>query len=118
LSSRENSRLRDDSAFVSEYSKELLERAKIKKLLDLKRTNNELRQLAKSRRLGGERLTAAAAVMFLTPDPLTTMASLPMFAAAQLMKSRKKSSDLGRVFEKAREELTALSHISQTLSSI
>ncbi len=90
----------------------------MKKLLDLKKTNNELRQLAKERRLGGERMTAAATVMFLTPDPATTLASLPMFAAAQLLKSRKKVSDLGRVFESANNEIKALSSLSSIFSSL
>jgi hypothetical protein len=116
LSARNFARLRGDSEFLSGYSKDLAERAKFRKILDLKKTNNELRQLAKSRRLGGERLTATAAVLLLTPDPVTSLASLPMFAAAQLLKTRKKQSDLGRVFEKASNEIKALSAISQSLS--
>jgi hypothetical protein len=115
LTSESSARLRRDSAFLSEYSKALVERSKMRKLLDLKKTNNELRQLTKQRRLGGERLTAAAAVLLLTPDPVTSAASIPMFAIAQLMKSKKKASDLSKVFETANSELKSLSTFSQMI---
>lgn len=96
----------------------LSERAKTKKLLDLKKTNNELKQLTKQRRLGGERVTALAAMLLLTPDPVTSLASLPMFAVAQMMKSRRKSSDLGRVLDNARSEITGLNSACDLLSSL
>jgi hypothetical protein len=116
LSTAELARLRGDSVFLSGYSKTLVDRAKFKKLLDLKKTNSELKELARARRLGGERLTAAAAVLLITPDPITSAASLPLFAAAQIMKTRRKSSDIGRVFEKVNSDLKDLSTISQLIS--
>ena len=99
-------RAKKDAKFLKEYSDIAKERSRA---LELGKANGEIHKLVKKRGEGGDRLTKAAAILLICPDPITGAAALPLLAAAKIKRS-KKSSDLSRVYE-------SINNISTSLSS-
>jgi hypothetical protein len=99
---------RNDARFLRNYS-DFLDRKSRERLIELRNTNDLLRSFVSKKRTGGETLTKAAAILLITPDPVTGMAALPVFLAGQAMKMRgKKRSELERIFEAANSDITSL----------
>ena len=94
-----------DAKFLNEYSKIVKERSKG---VELGNANSEIGKFVKKRRDGGDTLVKAATVLLICPDPITGAAALPLLAAAAA-KSRKKSTDLERVYRSVNEIASALS---------
>ena len=92
---------RRDAKFLSEFSK----RASEKPGLNLAQTNSNLRDLVKKRRVGSQKLTKAAALLLMTPDPITDLAAVPLLVAARMCK---KTSDYEQLFEHANKVSTLL----------
>jgi hypothetical protein len=110
-------RLRKDSKFLREYCP-ILDLRNKERVIDLKKTNEKLRSLVTQKRTGGQRLTQAAAVLLITPDPITDLAAVPVLAAAQIVKMRsKKQSDVQRMMEGANRDITSLFSLTE-LSSL
>lgn len=108
LSGNNFQRLRNDSRFLREYGSYLDSKSK-ERVLDLKKTNQSLRSFVIEKKTGGQRLTQAAAILLLTPDPITDAAAVPVLVAAQVVKMRsKKQSDMQRVLESANEIVASI----------
>jgi transposase len=108
LSDNNFQRLRNDSRFLREYGSYFDSKSK-ERVLDLKKTNQTLRSFVTEKKTGGQRLTQAAAILLLTPDPITDAAAIPVLVAAQVVKMRsKKQSDMQRVLESANEIVASI----------
>jgi hypothetical protein len=106
-------KLRKESKFLREYCPILESRSK-ERAINLKKTNENLRSLVAKKRTGGQRLTQAAAVLLITPDPVTDLAALPVLAAAQIVKMRsKKQSDMQRMMEGVTSDIASLFSLTE-----
>jgi hypothetical protein len=109
------SRLRRDSGLLREFG-ELQKETRRDRILELKKTNETLKSLVIEKKSGGQRLTQAAALLLLAPDPITDAAAVPVLVAAQVMKMKsKKQSDLQRVLEGAHRSMSDLSSLADLL---
>ena len=108
LPRKEFERIRKDSHFLKRYGNVISSSAQ-ERTLELKRTNAALKSLVKQKKIGGDKLAKAGAVLLLTPDPVTGLASVPFLLASRAVKTRSsKKSDLERVFESATNDLNCL----------
>ncbi len=110
-------RVRKDSRFLREFASYLDSKSK-DRIIRLQKSNEILKSLVTQKRSGGQRLTQAAALLLITPDPITDAAAIPVLLAAQVVKMRsKKQSDMQRILEEARNEITSLFSLAE-LSSL
>jgi hypothetical protein len=101
---------------LGEYCAGLESKSK-ERITDLKKANENLRSFVTEKRTGGQRLTQAAAVLFITPDPITGLAGIPVLAAAQIVKMKsKKQSEMQRVMDGVNREITSLFSLSESSS--
>jgi hypothetical protein len=106
-------RVRKDSKFLREFAGYLDSKSK-ERVIELEKSNEILKSLVTQKRSGGQRLTQAAALLLLTPDPITDAAAIPVLLAAQVVKMRsKKQSDMQRILEGARKEITTLFSLAE-----
>ncbi|MHB1909562.1 MAG: hypothetical protein ACYCQJ_11950 [Nitrososphaerales archaeon] len=105
---KEFEKIRKDSHFLKRYGNAISSSAQ-ERTLELKKTNATLKSLVKQKKIGGDRLAKAGAVLLLVPDPVTGVASVPFLLASHALKTRSsKKSDLERVFESAKSDLNSL----------
>ncbi len=101
-------KVRKDARLLRDYGNHI-ETKNRERFVELRKTNNTLRSLVTEKRTGGQKLTQAAAVLLLAPDPITGAAALPVLLAAQIKKMKsEKRSDLQRILDGANENFTSL----------
>lgn len=116
MSSKATERFRNDARLLNVCANFAKDRANSPRLLELKKTNNLLKTFVVEKRTGGQRLTQIAALLLLTPDPITDAAAIPVLMAAGIVKMRsEKRNELQRVVEGVRGNITSLLSSSSDL---
>lgn len=118
MRSKEVEYARNDARLIKEFVKGVKSKPDSSRILELKKTNKILKSFVVEKRSGGQKLTQLAALLLITPDPVTDAAALPVLLAAGIAKMRsKKQNDIQRIVEGAGSSLTSL-FSSADLSSL
>jgi len=97
--------LRKDAKFLKEEAESI---AQAPEKLGLKETKSVVCDLLKSRENHGDKLTKTGVALIVCPDPMTSIAGLPLLAAGVILRSRQ-SIAVKDVFSNLNQEMKSLS---------
>ena len=99
------SSLRKDAKFVKEISERV---STLPRKLETEETCEKIRDLAKTRKNHGDKLMKIGVAMIICPDPVSSVAGVPLVIAGKLLRSRQ-SISMKDVFSDLNRTMNSLS---------